>query len=77
MIMHFKDRHEAGIKLAEQLKKYKENKEVIVLAIPRGGVEVGYEIFFKNGLVAQSFKKFDFYKFLDNKGVKWQKKPLN
>src|SRR3989338_4932390 len=44
MIMHFKDRHEAGIKLAEQLKKYKENKEVIVLAIPRGGVEVGYEI---------------------------------
>ena len=44
MIRHFKDRHEAGIKLAEQLKKYKENKEVIVLAIPRGGVEVGYEI---------------------------------
>lgn len=42
--MHFKDRHEAGIKLAEQLKKYKGNKEVIVLAIPRGGVEIGYEI---------------------------------
>lgn len=42
--MHFKDRHEAGIRLAEQLKKYKNNKEVIVLAIPRGGVEVGYEI---------------------------------
>lgn len=42
--MHFKDRHEAGIKLAEQLKKYKDNKDVIVLAIPRGGVEVGYEI---------------------------------
>jgi len=42
--MHFKDRHEAGIKLAEQLKKYKNNKDAIVLAIPRGGVEVGYEI---------------------------------
>ena len=42
--MHFKDRHEAGIKLAEQLKKYKNNKGVIVLAIPRGGVEIGYEI---------------------------------
>lgn len=42
--MHFKDRHEAGIKLAEQLKKYKDNKEVIVLAIPRGGVEIGFEI---------------------------------
>ncbi|MEK6984403.1 MAG: phosphoribosyltransferase [Nanoarchaeota archaeon] len=42
--MHFKDRHEAGIKLAEQLKKYKNHKDVIVLAIPRGGVAVGYEI---------------------------------
>jgi len=42
--MHFKDRHESGIKLAEQLNKYKNNKDVIVLAIPRGGVEVGYEI---------------------------------
>ena len=42
--MHFKDRHEAGIKLAEQLKKYKDNKDAIVLAIPRGGVEVGHEI---------------------------------
>ncbi len=40
----FKDRNEAGIKLAEQLKAYKDKKEVIVLAIPRGGVRVGYEI---------------------------------
>ena len=40
--MHFKDRHEAGVMLAEKLKKYKDNKDV--LAIPRGGVEVGYEI---------------------------------
>ena len=42
--MHFKDRHEAGIKLAEKLKEYKNSKDAIVLAIPRGGVEVGYEI---------------------------------
>ena len=42
--MQFKDRHEAGIKLAEQLIKYRGNKDSIVLAIPRGGVEVGYEI---------------------------------
>ena len=42
--MQFKDRHEAGIKLAEQLKKYKGNKDAVVLAIPRGGVEIGYEI---------------------------------
>lgn len=44
MVMHFKNRHEAAIRLGEQLKKYKDNKEVIVLAIPRGGVEIGYEI---------------------------------
>lgn len=42
--MQFKDRHEAGVKLAGQLKKYKDNKDVIVLAIPRGGVEIGYGI---------------------------------
>ena len=42
--MHFKDRHEAGIKLAKQLSKYKNNKDVIVLAIPRGGVEIGFEL---------------------------------
>ena len=42
--MQFKDRQEAGIKLAEKLSKYKNDKDVIVLAIPRGGVEIGYEI---------------------------------
>ena len=42
--MQFKNRHEAGIRLAGQLKKYKNNKDVIVMAIPRGGVEIGYEI---------------------------------
>lgn len=42
--MQFKDRREAGIKLSERLKKYKNNKEVIVLAIPRGGVGIGCEI---------------------------------
>lgn len=42
--MQFKDRHEAGIRLAERLAKYKNKKNVIVLAIPRGGVEIGYEI---------------------------------
>src|SRR3989338_7964587 len=42
--MQFKDRHEAGMRLSERLKKYKNNNDVIVLAIPRGGVEIGYEI---------------------------------
>ena len=39
----FKNRKDAGIKLAQQLEKYKD-KDTIVLAIPRGGVEVGYEV---------------------------------
>ncbi|MBI2130983.1 phosphoribosyltransferase [Candidatus Woesearchaeota archaeon] len=36
--MHFKDRHEAGLMLAKALSKYANKKDVIVLAIPRGGV---------------------------------------
>ena len=39
--MYFKNRIEAGKKLAEKLKKY---KNPIVLSIPRGGVVIGYEI---------------------------------
>ena len=42
--MAFKDRHEAGKLLAKELKKYKNNKDAIILAIPRGGLEIGYEI---------------------------------
>lgn len=42
--MHFKNRREAGARLAEKLKEYANDKSVVVLAIPRGGVEVGYEI---------------------------------
>lgn len=38
----FKDRLGAGKQLAKQLKKYKEKKDCIILAIPRGGVAVGY-----------------------------------
>ena len=39
----FRDREDAGKKLAEALIKYKEKKP-LVLAIPRGGVEVGYQV---------------------------------
>ena len=39
----FKDRSDAGRKLAEALFVYKD-KKVLVLALPRGGVPVGYEI---------------------------------
>lgn len=36
-------------------------------------VEIGYEVFCDNKLVARSFKKYDFYRYLETKGVKWQK----
>lgn len=39
----FKDRKDAGQKLAVALQPYKED-EPLVLAIPRGGVELGYEV---------------------------------
>lgn len=40
----FQNRSEAGTLLAEKLREYKNNKEAIVLAIPRGGVIVGRQI---------------------------------
>jgi putative phosphoribosyl transferase len=40
----FKDRHDAGQRLAEKLVHYKEAKDTIVIALPRGGVVVGYEV---------------------------------
>jgi putative phosphoribosyl transferase len=40
----FHDRHEAGQLLARQLTPYKGRDDVIVFALPRGGVPVGYEI---------------------------------
>ena len=40
----FKDRREAGAVLAAQLDKYKDRDDVVVLALPRGGVPVAYEV---------------------------------
>lgn len=42
--MIFKDRVDAGQKLAKALEKYKGRKETLVLALPRGGVVVGFEV---------------------------------
>ncbi len=42
--MPFADRFDAGRQLAEMLPEYRGRKDVIVLAIPRGGVEVGYSL---------------------------------
>jgi putative phosphoribosyl transferase len=40
----FKDRSEAGRELAATLQKYAGRADVLVLALPRGGVPVGYEV---------------------------------
>src|SRR5438132_7059535 len=44
MLRSFRDRHEAGRLLAEKLTAYAHRPEVLVLALPRGGVPVGYEV---------------------------------
>lgn len=41
---YFRDRSEAGHLLAEKLRTYASYPNVIVLALPRGGVPVGYEV---------------------------------
>ena len=40
----FRDRREAGQVLARQLAAYAHRPDVVVLALPRGGVPVGYEV---------------------------------
>ena len=42
--MKFFDRKHAGLVLAELLEKYNRQKDTIVLALPRGGVPVAYEV---------------------------------
>ncbi|MCL4321734.1 MAG: phosphoribosyltransferase [Deltaproteobacteria bacterium] len=40
----FKNRREAGEKLAIALEKYKNKEDIIVLALPKGGIEVAFEV---------------------------------
>jgi putative phosphoribosyl transferase len=42
--IQFKDRREAGEKLSHMLMDLENEYDVIILALPRGGVEVGYEV---------------------------------
>jgi putative phosphoribosyl transferase len=42
--MRFQDRTEAGQVLARKLADYADRPDVLVLALPRGGVPVGYEV---------------------------------
>ena len=44
MMMRFRNRIEAGQQLAKRLAKYANCPDVLVLALPRGGVPVGYEV---------------------------------
>src|SRR6266404_2554028 len=40
----FRDRHEAGRRLADKLVAYAKRPDVLVLALPRGGVPIAYEV---------------------------------
>jgi putative phosphoribosyl transferase len=40
----FRDRTDAGRRLAERLRRYAGRDDVVVLALPRGGVPVGHEV---------------------------------
>jgi putative phosphoribosyl transferase len=42
--MRFRDRVDAGRALAESLQEYRGRDDVVVLALPRGGVPVGFEL---------------------------------
>jgi putative phosphoribosyl transferase len=44
LVIPFFDRHEAGEKLAARLAEHANRPDVLVLALPRGGVPVGYEV---------------------------------
>jgi predicted phosphoribosyltransferase len=42
--MRFADRRQAGAMLGAALARYRDDPDVVVLALPRGGVPVGYEV---------------------------------
>jgi predicted phosphoribosyltransferase len=42
--MIFRDRRDAGRQLAARLRRYADRSDVLVLALPRGGVPVAYEV---------------------------------
>lgn len=51
----FRDRVEAGRILAERLEEYAGRADVIVLALPRGGVPVGFEVAWQLGVPLDVF----------------------
>jgi len=53
--MLFQDRRDAGRQLARELTDYKDRDDAIVLALPRGGVPVAYEVALALGLPLDVF----------------------
>jgi predicted phosphoribosyltransferase len=43
-VRRFRDRYEAGARLAQELGEYAGRNDVLIVALPRGGVPVGYEV---------------------------------
>jgi putative phosphoribosyl transferase len=44
MAPHYRNRSEAGRRLAAELRRYANHSDVVVLALPRGGVPVAYQV---------------------------------
>jgi putative phosphoribosyl transferase len=42
--MRFRDRHQAGQALARELTRYRDDPDVVVLGLPRGGIPVAFEV---------------------------------
>ena len=42
MTLPFRDRQEAGAVLAQRLERYRDQPDVLILALPRGGVPIGF-----------------------------------
>jgi putative phosphoribosyl transferase len=61
----FRDRRDAGRRLAEALEEYTGRPDVIVLALPRGGVPVGFEVARALGVPLDVFV-------VRNLGLPWQ-----
>lgn len=59
--IHFENKTDLLIFLDKEVEGYSVKK-----------VEIGSEIYFKEKLVAQSFRKHELYKFLDFKGIEWK-----
>jgi predicted phosphoribosyltransferase len=55
MVTRFRDRTDAGRRLAAELRDYAHDPDAIVLALPRGGVPVGYEVATALGLPLEVF----------------------